>query len=139
MKRITISLEDDLLQELEDFMDREGYDNRSEVFRDLLRDRLGAKQEGEETQPGIGCLTYIYDHERRELSSRLTRTQHHHHAISLATLHVHLNHDACLEANILKGNVEEMQNVARAIVSQPGVRHGHLHVIPNDASEKSKD
>lgn len=47
-------------------------------------------------------LSYVYEHEKRDLASRIVSTQHHHHDLSVATLHVHINHDDCLEIAVLK-------------------------------------
>ncbi|MDI5419225.1 hypothetical protein MJI12_27535, partial [Salmonella enterica subsp. enterica serovar Kentucky] len=49
----------------------------------------------DESEPfaGFAVLSYVYEHEKRDLASRIVSTQHHHHDLSVATLHVHINHD----------------------------------------------
>jgi CopG family nickel-responsive transcriptional regulator len=79
-------------------------------------------------------LAYVYDHETRELSQRLTRSQHRHHDLQVATLHVHLDHDSCLEVSVLRGPVKAVRTLADETVSQRGVRHGHLHLVPADCA-----
>lgn len=133
MERITITLDDELLVQFDAFMARNGYLNRSEAFRDVVREKL----EGERLESGaathcIGCLTYIFDHHERELSRRLTQSQHDHHDLSLSTLHVHLDHDTCLEAMILRGPTDDVRNFSNTVVAQRGVRHGNLHIVPAD-------
>lgn len=133
MERITITLDEGLLEQFDDYMHRNGYENRSEAFRDVVREKL----EGERLDSGaashcIGCLTYVFNHEERELTRRLTQAQHDHHDLSLSTLHVHLDHDNCLEATILRGPTEAVRNFANGVVSQRGVRHGNLHMVPAD-------
>lgn len=133
MERITITLDDDLLVQFDEFMARNGYLNRSEAFRDVVREKL----EGERLESGaathcIGCLTYVFDHHERELSRRLTQSQHDHHDLSLSTLHVHLDHDTCLEAMILRGPTDDVRNFSNTVVAQRGVRHGNLHIVPAD-------
>ena len=133
MERITISLEDELLAELDSYMERRGYANRSEALRDALRAELAA--EGLSTGRAshcVACLTYVFDHEERELSQRLVRAQHAHHDLGLSTLHVHLDHDNCMEAVILQGSTGKVRELANEVLSQRGVRHGHLHVVPAD-------
>ncbi|CAA6813826.1 MAG: Nickel responsive regulator NikR [uncultured Thiotrichaceae bacterium] len=131
MERYTVSLEDELAEEFEQFIQQRGYKNRSEAIRDLIRDKL--KQERLEAEPDsqcVGCLSYVYNHHERDLSRRLTERHHGHHDISLSTLHVHLDHDNCLEAVILKGKTPEVQAFADGVISQPGVRHGRLFILP---------
>lgn len=133
MERITISLDDDLGRQFAELIARRGYGNRSEAFRDILRQHLGAESLARDAAPTcIACLSYVYNHHRRELSGRLTEVQHRHHDLSLSTLHVHLDHDDCMEAVILQGATDAVRAFADAIMAEPGVRHGRLHVVPVD-------
>ena len=131
MERITISLDEALVSELDSYMERRGYANRSEAFRDLLREKIeGERLSEDDAGACIGCLTYIYDHGARELAGRLTHAQHDHHDLSVSTLHVHLDHENCLEAVVLRGETGRVRSFANQVMSQPGVRHGNLHLVP---------
>lgn len=131
MQRVTITLDDDLMAELDRVIALKGYQNRSEAIRDLaragIRETIVEAREGEEC---VAALVYVYDHAQRELSKRLVRTFHDHHDLSLATMHIHLDHDDCLEVTVLKGTTREVQHVAGHVVAERGVRHGRLIVIP---------
>lgn len=134
VERITISLDEDLARQFDAYIRGRGYQNRSEAVRDLIRERLAAERiEAEESAYCVGSLTYVYDHEERELASRLTRAHHDHHDIALSTLHVHLDHDDCIETVILRGPLAEVRAFAHSVISRPGVRHGYLHLVPVDA------
>ncbi|TVQ29783.1 MAG: nickel-responsive transcriptional regulator NikR [Geminicoccaceae bacterium] len=131
MQRITITIEDELLAWVDQVMRRRGYPSRSEAFRDLVRESLGREAAAADPErPCVATLTYVYDHERRDLARRLTHVQHHHHDLNVATLHVHLGHETCLEVAVLRGPSSSVQEAADAVVTQRGVRHGHLHVVP---------
>jgi CopG family nickel-responsive transcriptional regulator len=75
-------------------------------------------------------LTYVYNHHERELASRLTQAQHDHHDLVVSTLHVHLDHHNCMESVILRGPYDRVRGFADATISQPGVRHGRLYILP---------
>jgi CopG family nickel-responsive transcriptional regulator len=75
-------------------------------------------------------LAYVYDHETRDLGRRLNQAQHKHHDLQVATLHVHLDHDSCLEVAVLRGPAKAVRALADDTVSQRGVRHGQLHLVP---------
>src|SRR3979411_674367 len=108
MQRITITIEDDLLTEINPTATRRGYQNRSEIIRDLAR--AGLQQGAEDAAPSGQCvaaLVYVYDHAARDLSKRLVQNFHGHHDLSLATLHVHLDDDSCMEGTALKGSSAE--------------------------------
>jgi CopG family nickel-responsive transcriptional regulator len=131
MQRTTITLDDDLMARLDQFMVERRYANRSEAIRDLVR--AGLEQTTLAASPRAQCLgaaIYIYDHESRELSSRLTRAAHDHHDLSLATLHVHLDHDSCMEVTVLRGAVDEVRHFADHVIAERGVRHGRLVLVP---------
>lgn len=133
MERYTISLEDELAQTFAGYIEKRGYRNRSEAMRDLIREKLAEEQQKYDGSDSIymANLTYVYNHHERELSKRLANTHHAHHGLNLSTLHIHLDHDNCMETVVLKGKAAEIQDFADSVISQPGVRHGHLYIIPN--------
>jgi CopG family nickel-responsive transcriptional regulator len=138
MQRVTITLDDDLVAEIDDFMVRRGYSNRSEAIRDLARRGLAdAAGEGAGSGPCVAALIYTFDHEKRELARRLASVHHHHHGLSLATTHVHLDNDTCLEVALLKGSVPDVRHLADHVISERGVRHGRLVIVPEEADETS--
>ncbi len=144
MQRITITLDDDLMDELDAMIAAHGYQNRSEAIRDFAR--AGMQQAAQDKgQDGAGecvaAVVYVYDHDARDLSSRLVDTYHHHHDLSLATLHVHLDDDNCMEVTALRGPGREVQHFANHIIAERGVKYGRLVMMPTagkPAEEKKK-
>jgi CopG family nickel-responsive transcriptional regulator len=131
MERVTISLEDALLEEFDAFIRRKGYANRSEAIRDLIRLKLERDRLDEErAEHAVACVSYVYNHDQRELARRLTQAQHAHHDLMLSTMHVHLDHENCLEVAILRGRTQDVRQFAEATMAETGVRHGNLHLIP---------
>ena len=135
MQRVTITIDDELDAELDRFMRARGYANRSEAIRDLARSGLQqAAAEIGGPRPCIAALIYIYDHEARDLPKRLTRDFHDRHDLAQATLHMHLDHDSCMEVTVLKGRGSDVQEFADHIIAERGVRHGHVVYLPADAA-----
>jgi CopG family transcriptional regulator, nickel-responsive regulator len=135
MQRLTITIDDDLLAEVDGFMAHRGYANRSETFRDLLRS--GLNEAGAETAGNRHCvatLSYIYDHAARELPKRLTRDFHEHHDLAEATLHVHIDRESCLEVTVLRGRRADVKAFADHVIAERGVRHGHVVMMPVEPS-----
>lgn len=133
MQRVTITLDDDLLEEIDSLAEMRGYQNRSEAIRDLTR--AGLKQNALKSgsrQECLGVLSYVYDHAARDLAKRLTNTFHHHHELMISSLHVHLDAENCLEVSILRGPMTELQHFADHVVVERAVRHGDLHLVPMD-------
>jgi CopG family nickel-responsive transcriptional regulator len=123
--RFSASLDADLLERFDQATGRRGYSNRSEALRDLIRDAL-VREEWQGDAEIVGTVTLVYDHHTRELADRLTRTQHDHHDIILSAMHVHLDHDNCLEVIAVQGRASVVQSVADALVGTRGVKHGKL-------------
>jgi CopG family nickel-responsive transcriptional regulator len=139
MQRLTVTLDDDLVADIDRFIAERGYQGRSEAIRDLTRS--GLAQIGEEadgTGDCVGVLTYVFDHHVRELSKRLAHTQHEHHDLSIATMHVHLDAATCLEAVLLKGKTRDVHHLAEHVIAERGVRYGRLVVVPMKASPRAR-
>ena len=131
MQRVTITIDDELDAELDRFMSARGYENRSEAIRDLARSGLQqAAVEVGGPRPCVAALVYLYDHEARELPKRLVRDFHERHDLAQATLHVHLDHDSCMEVTVLKGRGDDVQKFAAQIIAERGVRHGQVVYLP---------
>lgn len=130
MERITVSLEAELAEEFDRLIAARGYRNRSEAVRDLLRAHLeAARQAGGNSAHCVANLSYVYNHHERDLAERLTSLQHAEHDLTVATLHVHLDHENCLESVILRGPTTAVRRFADALQAECGVRHGQLNLV----------
>ncbi len=131
MQRITITVDDELVAALDRVIAACGYQNRSEAIRDLARAGITQLQEQTDNpQAGVAALVYVYDHQERELAKRLTGSFHDHHDLSVASMHVHLDHESCMEVAVLRGAMREVRHFAQHVVSERGVRHGRLVTVP---------
>ena len=133
MERFTISLSEDLANEFDELIHQKGYQNRSEAVRDMLRDMLKTDRlERSEAPYCVAALSYVYNHHARDLAERLTNLQHEHHQIVLSTMHVHLDHDNCMETLILRGATPQISTFANKLMAESEVRHGRLNLVPVD-------
>ncbi len=131
MQRVTVTLDDDLMTDIDRIIVARGDQNRSEAIRDLARTGLEqAAVEVAGSRQCVAALVYVYDHHARELPKRLTQGFHAHHDLSQATLHVHLDEESCLEVTVLKGKGAEVQAFANQVIAERGVRHGHVVYVP---------
>jgi CopG family transcriptional regulator, nickel-responsive regulator len=128
LSRIGVAIDSDLLEEFDRLIARRGYTNRSEAFRDLIRDEL-LEQTGESPESHVvGTISLVYNHHVRMLNEKLTGIQHDYHRSILSTLHVHLDHSNCLEVLVVKGKSGEVRRVADVLISTKGVKHGRLTI-----------
>ena len=125
--RFGISLPKDLLDKFDKLITQKSYSNRSEAFRDMIRQEL-IKKEWQEGDNIAGAITLIYDHHKRELVNKLTDIQHDHQKVIISTQHIHLDHDNCMEIIAVKGHPREAEKLADTLKAVKGVKHGALNM-----------
>lgn len=135
LTRTGVSLEADLLTEFDRLIAKRGYENRSEAFRDLIREALLAESV-DSNKPVVGTLTLVYDHHIPGLSEKLTETQHAAGTAIMAATHIHLDHNYCLEVIIMKGRGKDLQAIADRILAFRGVELGKLVLTTSGADLK---
>ena len=140
LSRIGIALDSDLLNRFDRSIGRRGYTNRSEAFRDLIRDRLVTEQTAAPDATVVGTVTLIYDHHASGITEKLTEVQHANHELVVSTSHAHLDHDSCLEVLIVHGKSAKVEQFADRLIGLKGVQHGRLVMtVPAHAIEHSHE
>ena len=139
MQRVTLTLDDDLVAEIDQFMSKRGYQSRSEAFRDIVR--AGFQHLDADKEAGgkscVAALVYVYDRDVRELAKRLAEVRAQHHDLTVATTTMDLDHTSCMEVALLRGATAEVRHLGAHITSERGVRHGRLVVVPVDVARQS--
>jgi CopG family nickel-responsive transcriptional regulator len=130
--RFSVSLEDDLLEQFDRYCREGQYPTRSEAIRQLLRERLTDHAWESDADNAAATLTLVYDHHRRNLTDRLVELQHDHADQVVATTHVHLSHDTCLEVIILRGQAAALAQVARDLRGLKGIYKAQLVLASTD-------
>ncbi|MFH7319641.1 nickel-responsive transcriptional regulator NikR [Desulfurivibrio sp. D14AmB] len=125
LKRFSVSLEEGLLADFDEFIKRRQYTNRSEAIRDLIR-KVFVKEEWGEDKEVIGVITLVYDHHQFQIQERITEIQHDHHQLVTSATHVHMDHHNCLEVLIVRGRASMVQALAEKLIALRGVKDGHL-------------
>lgn len=120
--RFGVSLDKALLDKFDRYIRERNYSNRSEAFRDLIRQEL-IKKEWQEGDDVAGAITLIYDHHRKDLLSKITDLQHDFQQVIISTQHIHLDHDNCLEIVAVRGQPREVTKLADMLKSIKGVKH----------------
>jgi CopG family nickel-responsive transcriptional regulator len=131
--RIGVSLPDNLLDRFDEIIAKRGYSSRSEGIRDAIRNYIIHYEWMNEVEgERIGVITLIYEHEQRGLVSNLTDIQHMYTGLIRSSVHVHLDHDNCMEIIMLQGEGRQVKEVAEKMMALKGVKHVKLATIsPN--------
>jgi CopG family nickel-responsive transcriptional regulator len=119
--RFGVSLDKDFLEKFDALIEREGYTNRSEAIRDLIRERF-AKREWECGREVVGAIALVYDHHFSNLVQTLMDVQHGHPRI-ISTSHIHISHENCLEIIAIRDKSKNITDLAHKLKSVKGVKH----------------
>jgi len=95
LRRFGVSLESDLLGELDALAKKHKLPNRSQAIRFLIRKSL-IQERWEGSENVSGCVVLIYDHHKRDLLNKSMAVQHKYQHLVLSLQHVHLDHHNCL-------------------------------------------
>jgi CopG family nickel-responsive transcriptional regulator len=126
--RFSISLPAELAEQLERMSREKGYDNRSLAVADMIRSHLVEHRQKFGDEEIAGTITLLYDHHKQHVQAALTDIQHDHHAVIIATLHVHLDHHNCMELLAVRGKAAVIKRIADELIAAKGVKHGKLTV-----------
>lgn len=125
--RIGISLPEKLLNKFDEIILQRGYSSRSEGIRDAIRNYIVSYEWMSDVQgERVGVITIVYSHSQRGLEDNLTDIQHDFGSIIQSSLHVHLDHDNCLEVVVLRGQGQDVKRAAERMMALKGVKHVKL-------------
>jgi CopG family transcriptional regulator, nickel-responsive regulator len=125
IKRFGVSLDEDILKDLDELVIKSKFPNRSQAIRHLIKSTLVAEK-WNKNKTVAGAIVIVYDHHKRELNNKLMNVQHDYHDLILSTQHVHIAHDLCLETIAVKGKSQHLINLADKIIGTKGITHGKL-------------
>ena len=134
VERIGISLDKDLLAQFDKLIAQKGYANRSEAVRDLIREKLVEQEWNAPKGEAVAALLLIFEHHQMHLADRMTNLEHSefHHVV--ASTHVHMDHDNCLEILVLRGPGREIKELGEKLISMRGVKYGRF--IPGTTGQQ---
>lgn len=131
LMRIGVSLPENLLTKFDGIIEKRGYSSRSEGIRDAIRSYITYYEWMSDVKGRrIANITLIYEHTKRGLANSLTDIQHEYSDLIKTSIHIHLDHNNCLEVIILDGDGQEVTAIAEKLMSLKGVKYVKLNTVP---------
>jgi len=128
--RVSLTLPEYLLTELDRSLKVQHYVNRSEAVRDALRDFLASYRWRQELRGKItGVMVLVYEHDVRGLTDALIDIQHSSRGVINAVQHVHIDAKNCLETSVVRGPAEEIRELVDRLGALRGVKQTKLIVV----------
>ncbi|NEW08156.1 nickel-responsive transcriptional regulator NikR [Paenibacillus sp. SYP-B3998] len=134
--RFGISMPQSLIEQYDRLIALQGYDNRSEAIRDLARKALLTSSSMKLDETVAGTIVMVYDHHVRDLPITLMDLQHDYHHEIISTMHIHLNHQQCLEILVVRGKVHQLRELQQRIQVLKGVGYAELSVTHVDEQQE---
>jgi CopG family transcriptional regulator, nickel-responsive regulator len=139
LTRFGVSMSEELVTQFDQMISDQGYDNRSEAIRDLIRKALIEPSRVSASQTVAGTIVLVYDHHSSDLPITLMELQHVYHHDIISTMHIHLNHDQCLEILVVRGQIQRLRELTNRIHVQKGVVYAELSVTYIDRPESKTE
>ena len=120
--RISISIEEDVIERFDELARWQGFPTRSEAIKHLVRSAL-VQQQWEAGAVIAGVITLIYDHHKSQLTQKIVEAQHDFGELVICSQHAHLDHHNCMENIIVLGPVGQIQKLHHALSAIKGMKH----------------
>jgi len=127
--RFGVSMEHDLIQKFDNYLEKRGFYNRSEAIRDLVRQLLAKEKVEIKNDTVYGVISFIYNHHQRELEEKITDYQHENYKSIISTTHIHIDEKNCLEIVLMKDRAKKIKKIAEEIFSLKGVKNGQVSFL----------
>jgi CopG family nickel-responsive transcriptional regulator len=129
--RFSISLEKELLEELDQYADNNNFANRSQAVRHLIEKNIVEKK-WQCNNMVAGVVVMIYDHHKKDIITKSNDIQHNYFDVILSSQHFHLSYEICLEIIAVKGQANRLTELSDKLISIKGIKHGKLIMSKTD-------
>lgn len=123
--RFGVSLEKDLLEELDEFVKENLLTNRSQGIRRLIHNYLVEKK-WQCNNVVAGSISLVYDFHKNDLLVRLADIQREYQEVILSSQHFHISDGECFEIVAVRGKSRVLTELADKLKALKGVSHGKL-------------
>ena len=129
--RFSVSLEEELLNELDQFSNDNGFPNRSQALRHLIEKNI-VQEKWQCNNLVAGAIVMTFDHNKKDITTILNDIQHKYFDVILSSQHYHLNHDVCLDIVAVKGTANRLTELSDRLISTKGIKYGKLIMSKTD-------
>ena len=129
VSRISISLPEDLLNDLDRMVEARGFESRSQAVNDMLHQFLIEHKCERGDDIMVGVVALVYKNSTPGLQKQLADLQFQYIDEVISSLHVHLMHNQTMEVILLQGPARKLQMIADEMSSRRGVISGKIHLV----------
>jgi len=123
--RFGVSLEEELLKELDEFVVENQFSNRSQAIRHLIEKNL-VEEKWKCDNVVAGAITLVYRQMRHDVRDRSAKIQSQYFDVVLSSQFFHLNENNYLEIVAVKGPSHRLTELSEKLIGIRGMQHGKL-------------
>ncbi len=131
LKRFGVSLESDLLTQLDHMVEKNHFHSRSQAIRTMVQKNI-IEEKWMNDEVVAGAIVIVYDHKIKELHEKITDLQHQYHCLILAGQHIHIDDHNCIEVITIRGKAYKLKMLNDKLRALKGVKHGELVMSGTD-------
>ena len=125
LKRFGVSLEDDLLESLDQYVLENGFSNRSQAIRFLIEKNL-AEKKWLCNHIVAGTIIIMYDRGKREIASKIILIEQDYQDVILSSSQYFINKNFCLHIATVMGEAHRLTDLSDRLTTIKGIKHGKL-------------
>ena len=125
LKRFGVSLEDNLLESLDQYVIENGFANRSQAIRFLVEKNV-AEKKWQCNHIVAGTIIIMYDQVKKDITSRIADIQQNYQDVILSSSQYYINKNFSLHIVTVKGAAYRLTDLADHLTTIKGIKHGKL-------------
>ncbi len=131
VSRFGISVEQDLLEALDEYVIDNHFANRSQAIRHLISKNVVEKK-WQCNNKVAGSITIIYDPRKAEIQKQISASEEKYYEEILSSQRFMLQKDLCLEIVAAKGIASRLTDLSDSLITIKGIEHGKLTMTRAD-------
>lgn len=125
LKLFGVSLEDDLLESLDQYVLENGFSNRSQAIRFLIEKNL-AEKKWLCNHIVAGTIIIMYDQGKKEIASKIILIEQDYQDVILSSSQYFINKNFCLHIATVMGEAHRLTDLSDRLTTIKGIKHGKL-------------
>jgi CopG family transcriptional regulator, nickel-responsive regulator len=129
VSRISVSLPEKLLSDLDRMVEQRGFESRSQAVNEMLHKFLLEHKNDVGDEVMVGIIALFYNNAVPGLQKQLADLQVRYIDEVISSLHVHLMDNKTMEVVLVQGPARTLQMIAAEMTSKRGLISGRIHLV----------
>lgn len=125
LRRFGVSLEDELLEDLDKYASDNGFANRSQAIRYLIEKNV-TEQKWQCNHIVAGTIIIIYNQNKKEITSKIVSVQQIYADVILSSSQYYINNNFCMHIATVMGEAHRLTELSDHLTTIKGIKHGKL-------------